>query len=135
MIAGVSLFESLDFLYVPSSDVAADLEYYAGVLGGEVVFAIEAFETRVAEVKLVEGAPHLMLAGHLEGEAPVLVHRVANLEELLAELGERGGEVQAVFEIPHGPAAAFRSPGGQRLGAYEFTRPEVPQRFPGRRDF
>jgi predicted enzyme related to lactoylglutathione lyase len=131
----MSLFESFDFLYMPSSDVAADLAYYADVLGGEVVFAIEAFDVRVAEVVLVEGAPHLMLADHLEGEAPVLVHRVADLEATLVALREGGGEVEAEFEIPHGPAAAMRTPGGQRLAAYELTRPEVAARFPGRRDF
>src|SRR3954451_22126823 len=33
-------FDSLDFLYVPSPDVVADLAFYRDVLGGEVVFAI-----------------------------------------------------------------------------------------------
>jgi hypothetical protein len=30
----VAPFERLDFLYVPSGDVAADLAYFAEVLGG-----------------------------------------------------------------------------------------------------
>jgi catechol 2,3-dioxygenase-like lactoylglutathione lyase family enzyme len=128
-------FISLDFVYVPSSDVAADLAFYRDVLGGEVVFAIEAFDTRVAEVRLAATSPHLLLAGHMEGEAPVLVHRVTDLEATIAALAERGFEVGARFDIPPGPAAELTTPGGQRIGVYEATRPEVYERFPGRFDF
>jgi hypothetical protein len=99
-----------------------------------VVFAIEAFETRVAEVSVAAAGPRLLLAGHLEGEGPVLVHRVADLEAALAELEGRGLELEARFEIPPGPCAAFRTPGGQRLGLYQRTR-EVDRGFRGRRDF
>jgi hypothetical protein len=119
---------------MPSSDVARDLVFYTELLGGEVVFAIEAFDTRVAEVR-VAGGPRLVLAEHLGGDAPVLVHRVADLDATLAELEQRGVEVEARFGIPHGPCASFRAPGGQRLAAYELTRPEADERFAGRRDF
>jgi hypothetical protein len=128
-------FERLDFLYMPSRDVARDLRFYTEVLGGEVVFAIEAFGARVAQVRLSEDGPRLLLADHLEGEAPVLVHRVRDLDATIAELEERGLRLEATFGIPHGPCAAFRSPGGQRLAVYELTRPEVDARFAGRRDF
>ena len=129
------MFDQLDFLYVPSRDVAADLAFYTDELGGEVVFAIEAFGTRVAQVRVTEGGPRLLLAGHLEGEAPVLVYRVGNLDEAIAALERRGAEIEARFGIPHGPGATLRSPGGQRLAIYELTRPEADQRLEGRRDF
>jgi hypothetical protein len=64
-------FERLDFLYMPSRDVAAESDHFVEVLGGELVFRIEAFDV----------------------------------------------------------------PGGHRLAIYELTRPEVPERFAGRRDF
>jgi hypothetical protein len=38
------------------------------------------------------------------------------------------------FEIPHGPCAAFRAEGGQRLAVYELTRPEATTHFDGRID-
>ena len=129
------MFDQLDFLYVPSRDVAADLAFYTDALGGEVVFAIEAFGTRVAQVRVTDGGPRLLLAGHLEGEAPVLVYRVSNLDEAIAALERRGAEIEARFGIPHGPGATLRSPGGQRLAIYELTRPEADQRLEGRRDF
>ena len=128
-------FASLDYLYVPSADVARDLAFYRDVLGGEIVFAIEAFDTRVAEVRVAADSPHLLLAGHLGGEEPVLVHRVADLEETIALLGERGFAIGTRFEIPPGPCAELGTPGGQRIAIYEAKRPEVYDRFPGRMDF
>jgi catechol 2,3-dioxygenase-like lactoylglutathione lyase family enzyme len=127
--------ESFDFLYMPSSDVARDLGYYRDVLGAEIVFAIEAFGTRVAQVRLTEGGPRLLLAGHLEGEAPVVLHRVDDLEATLADLRERGAVIEAEFGFPHGPAAELRTPGGQRLAFYALTRPEADERLAGRMDF
>src|SRR5436305_14608857 len=85
--------EALDFLYMPSRDVAADLAFYADRLGARVVFAIEAIGTRVAEVQLSAGGPRLILAGHLAGEAPVLLHRVRSLETTLKELDKAGVQV------------------------------------------
>ena len=126
---------SLDFVYLPSRDVAADAEHFTSGLGGELVFAIEAFGTRVAMVRLEPDPPALLLAGHLEGDQPVLVYRVPSLEETVAQLGGRGIEVAARFEIPHGPGAELANPGPQRLALYELTRPAAPERLFGRRDF
>jgi catechol 2,3-dioxygenase-like lactoylglutathione lyase family enzyme len=128
-------FEALDLLYVPSRDVAADLAFYRDVLGARVVFAIEAMGTRVAEVALADEGPRVVLAGHLDGEAPLLLHRVADLGATLAELGAKGLELEHQVELPLGPCATFRTPGGQRLGVYELTRPGVEARWAGRADF
>jgi hypothetical protein len=129
------MFERLDFIYLPSRDVAADVAHYTGGLGGELVFAIEAFGTRVAMVRLAPDPPALLLAGHLEGDQPVLVHRVADLEAALGDLERRGVQVAVRFEIPHGPGAELVLPGPQRLALYELTRPGAPERLAGRRDF
>jgi hypothetical protein len=99
------------------------------------VFAIEAMGTRVAMLRLSSGPPAVLLAGHLEGERPVLVYRVADLDAATAELRARGWPDAARLDIPHGPIVAFTAPGGHRLGIYELTRPEVAERLAGRRDF
>jgi catechol 2,3-dioxygenase-like lactoylglutathione lyase family enzyme len=127
--------ESFDFLYMPSTDVARDLGFYRDVLGAEVVFAIEAFGTRVAQVRLSNGGPRLLLAGHLEGEAPVVLHRVDDLDTAVRELQRRGATIEAEFGFPHGPAVALHTPGGQHLAFYELTRPEADARLGGRMDF
>jgi|SRR5215218_2026597 len=120
---------------MPSPDVARDVAFYADVLGGETVFAIEAFGARVARVDMGGEGPQLLLADHLEGDAPVLVHRVDDLDAAVAELAQRGLSPVARFGIPHGPCAEFRTPGGQRLAFYELTRPGADAHLAGRYDF
>jgi hypothetical protein len=129
------MFDRLDFVYLPSRDVACDVAHYARHFGAELVFAIEAFGTRVAMVRLASDPPALLLAGHLEGDQPVLVYRVADLDRAIAELLQREAEVAARFEIPHGPGAELRNPGPQRIALYQLTRPQTDERFAGRRDF
>ena len=128
-------FEQLDFVYMPSSDPAADVRYFTDVLGARLVFAVDGMGTRVAMVELGDGSPRLLLAGHLHGERPVLVYRVPSLPEALEEMEARGWQREGTFEIPHGPVCSFTTPGGHRLAVYELTRPEAEEHFAGRRDF
>jgi hypothetical protein len=129
------MFLSLDFIYMPSNDAAADIAYFDEAIGAEVVFAIERFGTRVAMVTLGEGSPALLFAEHLEGDRPVLVYRVADLDKATDELRRRGGEVGEEFGIPHGPVREIDTPGSNRLAIYELTRPERAAQIAGRRDF
>jgi hypothetical protein len=133
--AGAAPFDRLDFLYVPSRDVAGDLEYFEDVLGGEVVFAVDSMGTRVAAIRLTEEPPLVLLTDHLEGDRPILVYRVADLDAALSELERRGWHREHSFEIPHGPICSFQVPGGHRVALYQLTRPEVGAHVEGRRDF
>ena len=135
-MAGEALpFERLDFLYMPSADVAAEIEHFSSVLGAHVVFAIEAFGARVAMVRLADGPPDVLFADHLEGERPVLVYRVPRLDEAIERLKARGWEEQPRFGIPHGTCCEFATPGGHRVAIYEPERPNATEWFAGRRDF
>jgi hypothetical protein len=127
-------FESLDFIYMPSPDPAAELDWFEKALGAEVVFAIERFGTRVAMLQPATG-PAVLLAGHLHGERPILVFRVESLNEATAELEAAGASVSAEFGIPHGPIREIEAPGGHRLAIYELTRPETAEHLKGRRDW
>jgi mannose-6-phosphate isomerase-like protein (cupin superfamily) len=84
-----AVVDGLDFIYFPSRDVAAEMQVFTDGLGAELVFAIEAFGTRVAMVRLSPTPPALLLAGHLAGDRPVLVYRVADLEQAVAELNAK----------------------------------------------
>lgn len=128
-------FSQLDFLYMPSRDVPADIAFFTDVLGGQLVFAVEGMGTRVAMIRLTDSPPSILLADHVEGEAPILVYRVPSLRQALSDLASRGWARQRTFEIPHGPICSFRAPGGQRIALYELTRPEAEEHFRGRRDF
>lgn len=124
----------LDFLYSPTADVEGDVEHLTKA-GARLVFAIEAFGTRVAMVQLIDEPPALVLAGHLEGERPIFVYRVESLEESIDSLESVGWEPEQRFEIPHGPGCAFHTPGGQRIAIYELTRAETAEKLAGRCDF
>ena len=129
------MFQALDYVYAPSADVAADLEELEKVLGARVVFAIDDAGTRVAMVEMGNGPPPLLLAGHLDGDRPVLVYRVESLSAALADLRKRGWKKGRMIELPMGPACAFATRGGHRLAIYERTRPDEVRHFEGRRDF
>jgi hypothetical protein len=128
-------FESLDFVYHPSHDIVRDLAYFTDVLGGRLHFAVEGMGARVAAIELAPPPPLFLLADHVEGDAPILVYRVANLRKALVELKRRGWSEESTFEIPQGPICSFSTPGGQRIAVYQLTRPGAAASFEGRRDF
>jgi hypothetical protein len=129
------VFDRLDFVYLPSRDVAADVLHFTAGLGGKLIFAIERFGTRVAMVALTAEGPRLLLAEHLEGDRPILVFRVDNLDAAVAELEERGVELGSRFEMPYGFGIGLPNPGPQRLALYERTRQERGDSLAGRKDF
>lgn len=129
------MFGRLEFVYLPSRDVAADVEHFTTGLGAELVFAIEAFGTRVAMVRLNPDPPAILLAEHLHDDRPVLLFHVSDLGLAIVELESRGVEVGARFGIPHGPAVEVINPGPQRVALYQLTRPDTAEHLNGRRDF
>lgn len=129
------MFDRLDFVYLPSDDVAADIEQYTGGLGAELVFAIERFGTRVAMVRADPDGPALLLAEHLEGDRPILIFRVEDLDAASAELRGRGVELGSEFGMPYGHGVQLVMPGPQRLAIYERSWGERGEGLAGRRDF
>lgn len=111
------------------------MAFFTEVLGGRVVFAIAGMGARVAAVELASSPPLILLIDHLDGEQPILVCRVRDLEAALTRQERAGCIRERSFEIPHGPRCSFRTPGGHRLALYEPTRPETASHFSGRRDF
>src|SRR5215831_12829515 len=128
------MFEALDYLYVPSRDVAADVAAFTA-LGARLVFAIESMGTRVAMVELTSEPPRIVLAGHLEGDRPILVYRVADLAAAGRELAGSDWTAVHELEIAQGPVRVLASGGGHRVAIYELSRPGVIESFAGRRDF
>ena len=124
----------LDYLYTQSDDVVADLRYLVDVLGGEQVFAIADGGVRVAMVSFGE-PPAILLTDHLDTDRPIHVYAVDDLGAASIELEARGWAAERTIELPPGPAASFRTPGGLRMALYEPSRPFVIESFRGRRDF
>src|SRR5205814_3728732 len=128
-------FAQLDYLYTPSSDVAADAKYFSEVLGGKLAFAVEGMGARVAMIELTDGPPHVLLTDHLEGDRAIYIYRVEDLRKAASALKKRGVEGERRLEIPMGSCSSFVLPGGQRIALYEASRPGVLQHFLGRKDF
>lgn len=128
-------FLSLDYLYTPSRDVAKDVGFFVEALGGRLAFAIDAMGARVAKVELSGGPPHILLTDHLDGDRPVLVYRVADLEKAVGRLKKNGWKKGRGVELPVGPAFTFSSSGGHRIALYEASRSFVEKSFEGRLDF
>jgi hypothetical protein len=126
---------SLDFIYVPTADVDVTVDHYVRVLDAELRWKVRGMGTVVACLVVAGSGPAILLSGHLQGETPVLVYRVDDYEATVAGLRAAGGaEDLHELEIPHGPCAAFRMPGGQRFAVYQLVRPEAAAHFDGRVD-
>jgi predicted enzyme related to lactoylglutathione lyase len=129
------MFLSLDYLYVPAGDLEIATRFYTEQLGGELVWKIHAFNTWVAAVRLSASGPTVLLAAHLQGNTPILIYRVEQLESSVARLRAQGWRAESgPFEIPNGPCYTFRDPTGVRLAIYENQRPAVAEEFAGRID-
>jgi hypothetical protein len=133
-MAGSIEFVSLDFVYVPTEDVDEIASRYVQELGATLVWKVRGMQTVVACLRLSETGPAILLSGHLEGTTPILVYRVTDYAAAVAGLRAAGASELRELEIPHGPCASFRAPGGQRLAVYELTRPNADGWFAGRID-
>ena len=128
------VFESLDFIYVPTEDVDGSARGYVEELGAELVWKVRGMGTVVACLRISNVGPAILLSGHLEGTTPILIYRVADYASTVAKLRAESACGVREIEIPHGPCASFSAPGGQRFAFYELTRPHADEHFAGRID-
>ena len=128
------MFLSLDFVYIPTADVDATADHYVDGLGATLEWKVRGMGTVVACLRLTDDGPAVLLSGHLEGESPILIYRVADYTAAVTAVREAGVSDLHELEIPHGPCASFTAAGGQRLAVYELVRPEAARSFHGRID-
>ena len=103
-------------------------------LGATLVWQVRGMGTVVACLPVSEAGPAILLSGHLAGETPILIYRVGDYAAAVERLRGAGVTELHELEIPHGPCASFRMPGGQRFAVYELARPGVDAHFAGRFD-
>jgi Glyoxalase/Bleomycin resistance protein/Dioxygenase superfamily len=130
----VTLFRSLDFVYVPTEDVDASAGCYVEELGAELVWKVRGMNTVVACLWVAEAGPAMLLSEHLEGTTPILIYRVDDYRSTVAQLRAAGVDDRHELEIPQGPCASFRAHGGHRFAVYELVRPGAAEHFSGRID-
>lgn len=128
------MFLSLDFVYVPTADVDTTARHYVEVLDARLEWKVRGMGTVVACLTVADEGPAILLSGHLEGETPILIYRVADYAATVDALRQAGLEDITELEIPPGPCASFRMAGGQRYAVYQLIRPGVEAHFAGRID-
>jgi len=118
-------FGPLRYLYMGTSNVQKDVDYYTKVLGAEKVWDISSFGNRVAALRLGDG-PLLLLADHRPAPSCILIFQVDGLEAVSKALRQKGWKPEGErFEIPEGPCYRFNDPSGNPLALLEITRPNV----------
>src|SRR3989442_2260652 len=119
-------FGRLRYLYMGTSNVQKDVDYYTKVLGARKIWDISSFGTRVAALRLGEG-PLLLLADHRPAPSCILIFQVDDLQAVSKELRQKGLKSEGErFEIPEGPSFRFKDPSGNQLALLQITRPNVP---------
>ncbi len=115
----------LRFLYVGSSDVSRDLEYYTKTLEAKKVWDFTSMGTRVAAVQGCSG-PLLLLAGHRPVPSVLPVFEVENLKVTIKDFKSRGWQPDGgEFEIPNGPCYLFKDPSGNQMAIFQDVRPRL----------
>lgn len=116
----------LEYLYVGSKDVGADVKFYRDVLGARVVFDLTGFGARVAAVEMFERPPLVLLADHRKAGTVLPIFVVPSLAEAERELTSRGwGPKGESFEVPDGPCIVFEDSSGNEYAMLEQTRPRA----------
>lgn len=129
------MFKSLDFLYVPAPDIESSVQYYTEVLGGELLWKINAYGVWVACIALSKAdKPYVLLADHIRKNDVMLVYQVENLDNAIKQLKSKGWKEEKRIEIPPGPCCTFRDPAGNALVIYENVRPHIMDEFRGKID-
>src|SRR5437879_12517846 len=95
-------FGRLQYLYMGTSNVQKDVDYYTKVLGARKIWDISSFGTRVVALRLGEG-PLFLLAYHRPAPSCILIFQVDDLQAVSKELRKEGWKPDGKgFEIPKG---------------------------------
>jgi predicted enzyme related to lactoylglutathione lyase len=113
----------LAYLYLGTAAFERDVAFYRDVLGGNIVWAFNAFGAKVAAVQVCDG-PLFLLADHRPAPSCMPILAVENLEATVEELKRRGWQSDGdPFEIPNGPCYRFTDPSGNQMAIFQNTRP------------
>ena len=118
-------FGPLKYLYVGSSNIQKDIDYYSKVLGARKVWDRTGFGARVAAFELGSG-PLVLLADHRPAGSCILIYQVEDLKKTSKWLREKGWKAEgSEFEVPEGPCCRFNDPSGNTLALLQVVRPGV----------
>ena len=116
---------ALVYLYVGSSDVGRDIDFYRRVLGAEVMWRFRAFGAEVAALRVGEG-PLFLLADHRPAGSCLPIWSAPDLDAPAAALRAGGWHEKSVrVEVPDGPCLVFADPSGNQVALLRPDRPRA----------
>src|SRR5437899_12165045 len=105
-------FGRLRYLYMGTSNVQKDVDYYTKVLGAKKIGDISSFGTRVAAMRLGEG-PVFLLADHPPARSCIPIFQIDKLTAVSEDLRQRGWtHVGQRFEVHEGRCDRHNAPRG-----------------------
>ena len=115
----------MKYLYVGSSNIQKDVDYYTKTLGARKVWDRTGFGARVAAFELGPG-PLILLADHRPAGSCIMIFQVDDLKRTSEQLRRRGWKAESAhFEVPEGPCYRFNDPSGNLLALLEIVRPGI----------
>ncbi|CAN5640832.1 hypothetical protein BH20ACT2_BH20ACT2_14700 [soil metagenome] len=121
----VSTPGELAYLYLGTTDVAADLAWYNEVLGAELLWRFSAYGADVAGLNIGPG-PTVVLADHRPAPSCLPIWEVAELESVVEWLQATGWSHCADrVELPDGPCLVLTDHSGNQLGLLRRDRPDA----------
>ena len=120
------------YLYIGSTDVAADLAFWNEALGADLVWRFHAFGADVAALRLRPaggegeggGEPLVLLADHRPVPSCLPIFAVESVATMTTWLRETGwGPSATRVEVPDGPCLVVTDRSGNEVGLLEQQRP------------
>ena len=120
-----SVLKRLVYVYIGTSNYAADYEFYKNVLGARRVWEFERFGAKVAAFDAC-GEPFLIIADHVKAPSKRLIYEVEDIRAATKAPKARGWEPDgSQFEIPDGICINFKDKSGNSHALLQMTRPHI----------
>ena len=83
---------ALRYLYLGTSNIQKDLDYYTKVLEAKKLWDLSSFGTRVAALRLGEG-PFILLADHRPSPSCIMIYEVDDLKQASGSFEREAGNL------------------------------------------
>jgi hypothetical protein len=118
-------FGELAYLYIGTSDIAADLAFYDEALGADLLWRFQAFGADVAGMQVGTG-PVVVLADHRPAPSVLPIWAVRSIEACAEWLHATGwSSVTTRVGVPDGPCLVLRDRTGNELALLQRDRPDA----------
>ncbi|MGI8952248.1 MAG: VOC family protein [Chitinophagaceae bacterium] len=102
-----TLYKRLIYIYIGTLNYDVDINFYANVLGAELIWEFENFGAKVAAFDLC-GGPHLLTADHIKSPSKRLIYEVENIDDTSKKLEAKGWKADGNLKYRIEPASTLK---------------------------